>query len=58
MAGAEQEAEEERAAHTAFDTEQQHRQEAVDGEEESDYDDYWSGPDPEEKTAEKMDILA
>jgi hypothetical protein len=54
MVDEEKGAEEERAAHTAFDAEQQHHREAATAEEESDDDDGidWSGPGPEEKATE------
>jgi hypothetical protein len=48
IANVEQEAEEERVAHAAFDAEQQHHMEAAAAREESDdNDDFgWSRPDP------------
>jgi hypothetical protein len=54
MADAEQEAEEERADHAAFDVEKQCRRDMAAAKEESDDDDDFdcSWPDPEEKAAE------
>jgi hypothetical protein len=59
MVDEEKEAEEERAAHTAFDAEQQHHREAATAEEESDDDDGidWSGPGPEEKAMEQRALV-
>jgi hypothetical protein len=56
MADVEQEAEEEWAAHTAFDAERERRREAVAAEAESNDDDFefnWNGPDSEEKSVEQ-----
>jgi hypothetical protein len=59
MVDEEKEAEEERAAHTAFDAEQQHHRESATAEEESDDDDGidWSGPGPEEKAMEQRALV-
>jgi hypothetical protein len=60
MAGAEQEAEEERAAHAAFDAKQERRKEAAAAEDESDDDNFefeWNVPDPEEKTTEQRALV-
>jgi hypothetical protein len=49
MADVEQEAEEERAAHAAFDAEQEHRREATAAEDKLDDEDFefdWNMPDP------------
>jgi hypothetical protein len=58
MAEAEQEAEEERAAHATVDAEQQCHREAAAAEEESDDDDFdWSGPGPKEKAVEHRALV-
>jgi hypothetical protein len=60
MADAEQDPEEERAAHAAFDAEQEHRKEAMSAQEESndDGDFDWSGSDPKEEAAEQRALFA
>jgi hypothetical protein len=58
MDDAEQKPEEELAAHTAFDVEQQRRREAAAAEESNDFDFDWSGPDSEEKATEQRALVA
>jgi hypothetical protein len=60
IADAEQEVEEEWAAHAAFDAEGERHREAADAKDESDDDDFefeWNGPDPEEKAAQQRALV-